>query len=171
MTKTSESAHRLSMKVNWYIERLCVFLMGVLVVDVWLGVMVRYVLPLPITFTEELARYVMIWMALLAVSSGIAHREHIGVLMIFERFPAPIRRWLAVGFDVVGFVFFALLLFYGASFFERGFRQVTMIYAIPKAYANAAVPVAAFFCCIQLALVGVRDFLTFGQTVSGRAEA
>ena len=171
MTHTAESAHRLSMRVNWVLERVCVFLMGVLVVDVWLGVLVRYVLPLPITFTEELARYVMIWMALLAVSCGIARREHIGVLMIFEKFPVMTRRWLALGFDLVGLVFFGLLLFYGTGFFERGFRQVTMIYAIPKAYANAAVPVAAFFCCIQLVLVGIRDFLTFGQTVSGRAEA
>ena len=59
--------------------------------------------PLPITFTEELARYLMIWMALLAVSSGIAYREHIGVEFVFSRFPAPVRRWLAVAFDAIGF--------------------------------------------------------------------
>jgi len=169
MTNAANVAQGLSMRVNWVVERLCVLLMVLLVLDVWLGILVRYVLPIQITFTEELARYLMIWMALLAISCGIAHREHIGVTMIFERFPPHVRRWLAVGFDLVGLAFFGLLLFYGMGFFERGFRQVTMIYAIPKAYANAAVPVASFVCCVQLILVGVRDFLTFGETVSSRS--
>jgi hypothetical protein len=84
MTDAANMAHRLSMRVNWVIERACVLLMVLLVLDVWLGILVRYVIPIQITFTEELARYLMIWMALLAVSCGIAHREHIGVTMIFE---------------------------------------------------------------------------------------
>ena len=50
------------------IDLVCVALMIVLVLDVWLGVFARYVWPLPITFMEEAARYLMIWVALLAVS-------------------------------------------------------------------------------------------------------
>jgi hypothetical protein len=34
-----------SRKVNWWVERFCVALMVLLVLDVWLGVLVRYVLP------------------------------------------------------------------------------------------------------------------------------
>jgi TRAP-type C4-dicarboxylate transport system permease small subunit len=48
------------------------------------------------SFTEELARYLMIWMALLAVSCEIAHREHIGVEFVFSRLPGGIPagwRW------------------------------------------------------------------------------
>jgi TRAP-type C4-dicarboxylate transport system permease small subunit len=65
-------AKKWSLRVNWLVERICVLLLVLLVLDVWLGVLVRYVIPLPLTFTEELARYLMIWMALLAVSSAIA---------------------------------------------------------------------------------------------------
>ena len=79
MEEVAIRARAWSLKVNWLIERACVLLLVLLVLDVWLGVLVRRVIPLPLTFTEELARYLMIWMALLAVSSGIAHREHIGV--------------------------------------------------------------------------------------------
>ena len=42
-----------SQRLNWLVERFCAVLLVVLVLDVWLGVFVRYVLPLPITFTEE----------------------------------------------------------------------------------------------------------------------
>ena len=43
-----------------WVDRICVALLVVLILDVWLGVIVRYVWPLPITFTEEAARYLMI---------------------------------------------------------------------------------------------------------------
>lgn len=126
--------------------------------DVWLGVLVRYVIPLPLTFTEELARYLMIWMALLAVSSGIAHREHIGVEFIFGRLPAKVRRWLAVTFDLMAFAFFFAIFFYGIGFAVQGFSRLTMIYAIPKGYPFLGVPLAAGMACVQLGLVAVHDF-------------
>lgn len=162
MRDVAAAAKRWSLRVNWLVERVCVALLALLVLDVWLGVLARYVIPLPLTFTEELARYLMIWMALLAVSSGIAYREHIGVAFVFERLPAPARRWLAVGFDVIGFAFFGALFVYGLGFAERGFSRLTMIYAIPKGYAFAGVPLAAFFACVQLALMAVHDW--FAET-------
>jgi TRAP-type C4-dicarboxylate transport system permease small subunit len=148
----------LSRRINHWIEAACVILLTLLVLDVWLGILVRYVIPLPLTFTEELARYLMIWMALLAVSSGIVYREHIGVEYVFKRFPAGMRRWLALAFDLLSFTFFFLLLWYGIDFVERGFKRVTMIYGMPKGYPFLGVPLAAGVACIQLILVALQDF-------------
>jgi len=176
MQSIAKRAKAWSLRVNWVVERMCVLLLVVLVLDVWLGVLARYVIPLPLTFTEELARYLMIWMALLAVSSGIAYREHIGVEFVFTRLPAGARRWLAVSFDVIAFVFFFALFWYGLAFAERGFTRLTMIYAIPKGYPFAGVPLAAFIACIQLFLVGIHDFFaerapkTTGVAIPGQEE-
>jgi TRAP-type C4-dicarboxylate transport system permease small subunit len=145
------------------VERICVALAVLLVLDVWLGVLVRYAIPLPITFMEEAARYLMIWMALLAVSCGISRREHIGVELVFDRFPAGVRRTLLALLDLLAFAFFALLLFYGLGMVDKGARQLTMIYGLSKALPFAAVPVAAALACVQLALVAVRDQARFGD--------
>ena len=160
MAWMAQGASSLSHRINWLVERVCVALLILLVLDVWLGVLVRYVIPLPLTFTEELARYLMIWMALLAVSSGIVHREHIGVEFIFEKLPAWARRWLAVAFDLIAFAFFAALFWYGLDFVDRGFKRITMIYAIPKAYPFMGVPLAAGVACIQIMLIGIHDFIS-----------
>ena len=158
MQEIGVKAGRLSRRINHWIEAFCVFLLVVLVLDVWLGILVRYAIPLPLTFTEELARYLMIWMALLAVSSGIVYREHIGVEYVFKRFPAGMRRWMALAFDLISFAFFFLLLWYGIDFVERGFKRVTMIYGMPKGYPFIGVPLAAAMACVQLILTGVQDF-------------
>lgn len=154
-----------SRRLNWFVERFCVALMILLVLDVWLGVVARYLLPFQVSFTEELARYLMIWMALLAVSSCISHREHIGVLFVFERFPPQVRRWLSVIFDLIALIFFAVIFYYGLGMVERGFSRFTMIEAIPKAYPFMGVPLAGALACIQLLLVAVHDFFAYdGET-------
>jgi len=150
-------ADRASSLLCRLVDQLCVGLMILLVVDVWLGVFARYVLPLPITFMEEAARYLMIWVALLAVSSGIARREHIGVQMLFVHFPPPLRRALLGLLDGLAIVFFLVLLWYGIGMVERGGRVSTMIYGLSKALPFAAVPVAAALAALQLLLVAVRD--------------
>lgn len=159
MNALAVKTREISLRLNRVVEVVCVVLLVLLVLDVWLGIVARYLIPLPITFTEELARYLMIWMALLAVSCGIVHKEHIGVEFLFSRFPAGLRRFLAVAFDVLSFGFFLVLFWYGLGFAERGFSRVTMIYAMPKGYAFSAVPAAAAVACLQIALKGISDAL------------
>jgi len=160
MSPAAALADRWSRRLNRGVEAVCVALLVLLVLDVWLGVLVRHVLPLPLTFTEELARYLMIWMALLAVSSGIVHREHIGVSFVFARLPPSVRRALALAFDLIALAFFLVLFWYGLGFVERGFKRFTMIGGLPKAYPFAGVPLAAAVASVQLVLVGARDALS-----------
>ena len=91
----STASARLSAALNRWIERVCAAILAVLVVDIWIGVFGRYVFELPVTWAEELARYLMIWASLLAVSCGIARREHVAVTALISRLPDPARRWVA----------------------------------------------------------------------------
>jgi TRAP-type C4-dicarboxylate transport system permease small subunit len=138
-------------------EVVVIALMTVLVLDVWLGIFVRYFSNLPLTFTEELARYLMIWMALLAVSVGIARRAHIGVLIVFDKTRGLNRHLLMAAIDLLGLAFFAFLFYYGIGFTIDGARRLTMIYSIPKSFPFAAVPVSCLLATIQLVLVAIRD--------------
>lgn len=159
-----------SVRLAWLTDRVCAVIAVVLVVDVWLGVFVRYVWPLPITFTEEAARYLMIWMALLAVSCAISRREHIGVQLFFDRFPRSVQRWLLLGLDMLAFAFFLLLLYYGIELVEKGASRFTMIYGMNKSLPFAAVPVGAATACIQLVLVAIRDqYRFFAETGDGES--
>ena len=150
-------ADRWSHRLAWLTDRVAAALLLLLVLDVWLGVVVRYLVPLPITFMEEAARYLMIWVALLAVSSCIPRREHIGVQVLFERLPAAARRGLLLMLDLLAIAFFVFLALYGLGLVERGGKTFTMIYGISKALPFAAVPVGAALAAVQLILVAARD--------------
>jgi TRAP-type transport system small permease protein len=150
-------AFNASQAINKWVERLCVAVLVLLVLDVWLGMLARYVLPWRLTFTEELARYLMIWVALLAISVGLGRRQHIGIIVLFQLFPRPLQRILALTFDVIGLIFFGVLFYYGIGFVQQGFTQVTMIFGIPRGYPNLIIPISAGLACIQLFLLAIHD--------------
>lgn len=156
-TQAAHLAGSWSERINYVVERVVAALLVILVLDVWLGVLVRYLLPLPITFMEEAARYLMIWTALLAISSGIARREHIGIMMLFDALPAALRPALLALLDLISLAFFLFLLVYGIGLVQSGANRLTMIYGISKALPFAAVPVAALIAAIQTVLVAIRD--------------
>ena len=170
MEKLGAQCFAASQVLNKWVERLCVVILILLVLDVWLGILARYVLPWRLTFTEELARYLMIWVALLAVSVGIGRRQHIGILILFDLFPRPVQKFLALSFDLIGLVFFGLLFYYGIGFVQQGFGQVTMIFGIPRGYPNLVIPISAGLACLQLLLLAVHDlFATAPKPAAERA--
>lgn len=157
LTKIAAHSAFWSERISHIVEIIVVALMVLLVLDVWLGVIVRYFIDLPLTFTEEAARYLMIWMALLAISIGISRREHIGVLILFDQMGDIGRHVLLAIFDLLGLFLFGFLLFYGVEFAIGGMQRLTMIYGFPKALPFAAVPVSCAIACLQLVLSGIRD--------------
>lgn len=152
-----ERAAAISEAINYWVERLVALLMILLVLDVWLGVVARYVLRWQIPWTEEFARYLMIWAVLLAVSAGIAHREHIGFILILRKLPAFLQKIFLVAFDIITFAFFAFMAIYGIGMTITGAKQFAMIFDMSMAWPYAAVPVASLLCAIQTVLVGIRD--------------
>ena len=158
MRPVAKRAHALSMRLNRVVELIAAGLIGVLVVDVWFGVGSRYLVDLGATWTEELARYLMIWAALLAVSCGVAKREHVAVTYISDRVPGISRRILLLSFDILAFLFFATLFYYGLTMTRLGSSQYTTLFGVSMLVPYAAVPVSAGIACIQVVLVALRDY-------------
>lgn len=144
--------------VNQRVEWLCAGILAVLVVDVGAGIFGRYVIELPVTWTEELARYLMIWAALLAVSCGVARREHVAVTALLERLPQNLQRQLGAAIDALGFAFFAFLCYFGIGMTKQGATQYATIFEMTMWLPFAAVPISSALACLQLVLTGVRDF-------------
>ncbi len=158
----SDQSAALSARINRWVELVCAAILAVLIIDIWIGIFGRYVFELPVTWAEELARYLMIWAALLAVSCGVARREHVAVTALLHRFPIHIRRWFDVGIDALAFAFFAFLAYFGIGMTQQGATQFATIFDMTMMIPFAAVPVSSALVCLQLILMGIRDFTVAG---------
>lgn len=150
-------AGALSDRINRVVEFIVAMLMVGLVLDVWLGVIDRYYFRWQLPWPEVLARYLMIWAAMLAVSCGIARREHIGLTGFIARFPARLRQGVLIAIDLIALAMFLYLLWFGIPFALGGLNRGAMIFGSNMAPFYASIPVAAALASVQLVLVLLRD--------------
>lgn len=148
---------RAGVVLNGILRKLCAALLGAMVLIVWFGVLSRYVLELGITWTEELARYVMIWAALLAVPVGVFQRAHIGFELLFLSLPRRAQKGLRVLLDLMAIGFFGFLAWYGVGMTAAGAQQYATIFGMTMLVPFASVPVSATLAAFQTLVVLLRD--------------
>lgn len=132
-------------------------LMVALVIDVWIGVIDRYWFHWQLPWPETLARYLMIWAAMLAVSSGIARREHIGLTALLTALPARLRHVILIGMDILAIALFTYVLWFGIGFAQSGATRQALIFGATLEPFFWAIPASAFLAVVQLVLVLLRD--------------
>jgi TRAP-type transport system small permease protein len=157
-------------RVNWLNERVCALLMAVLVLTIWLGVLDRYLYTLGTTWTEEFARYTMIWCALLAVPVAAYRREHIGLEFMLNFLSKPARRILQLVLDLTGLAFFLFLTYYSIGMTLEGRTQHANIFGMTMFIPFLSVPVSSALAVFQLFVTMLRDFPLKAPELEKKAE-
>jgi len=157
-------------RVNWFTERVCALLMALLVLTVWLGVLDRYLYTIGTSWTEEFARYTMIWCALLAVPVAACRREHIGLEFVLNFLPKRARRVLQLALDIIGLAFFLFLTYYSIGMTVEGKTQHANIFGMTMFIPFLSVPVSSGLTVFQLIVTMVRDFPIKAPELEKKAE-
>ena len=90
-------------------RKLCLVIGIVLVIDLFLGVFTRFVLNSPFNWTEEIARFCMLWFAFIGGSVEMKKGNLINFSFIVDKLPPKAKR-IAEIIDL-GFVLIFLLVF------------------------------------------------------------
>ena len=92
------------------LQWLLIAAMALLVADVVWGVLTRYVGGEQASWTEELARFLLIWVSLLGGAAAFEQKSHLGVDYFVTKFDDSIRDNLKM-FSYVIVLFFAISIF------------------------------------------------------------
>ena len=66
-------------KINKVVEKLLIFIFGIMVINVIWQIFARHILINPSSFTDELARYSMIWLGILGAAYVSGRNEHVSI--------------------------------------------------------------------------------------------
>jgi TRAP-type C4-dicarboxylate transport system permease small subunit len=110
--------HEFSLLVSKIANGFVVLLLGMMSIVILLGVFFRYVLIEPLPWSEDLGRYLMIWIALFGVGVVMQNGAHVAVTVFVERMPNRLRlvflliaKTLVLGFALaMGYLGIKLLL-------------------------------------------------------------
>ena len=116
---------------------------------VFAQVIFRYVLAAPLPWSEELARYLMIWVACLAASEAYRQKSHVGVNLLSDLLPTNFRRWLHQIVHLAVLILMIVIIYQGFILSWLLLDQKSPALEISMTWPYMAVPVGASFIALH----------------------
>ncbi|MGJ8694326.1 MAG: TRAP transporter small permease [Thalassotalea sp.] len=137
--------NKLYLSIITALKYLVIFLSTAIVLVVTLQVFSRFVLNSPSSITEELARFLLIWIGLFGGAYGYHTNAHLGLDIVTNRFNEQLQRWVSVGSHllIAGFAIFVMIMG-GVSLVLLTFDppQISAALEIKMGYIYSAVPIS-----------------------------
>lgn len=96
-----------------------------------------------VSWSEELARYLLVWTSFLGAAMAWQRGRHITVDFVVDALPGRLRLAVRAMAIVVSIAFFALVIHYGIRFMQMQSFQVSASLRIPIRYVFAVIPLTA----------------------------
>lgn len=138
------SGETLKQKVDKALEWALILLMGANVLNVLWQVFTRFVLRNPSSFTEELARFLLIWVGLLGASYASGKKMHLAIEVGVDRLKGKPRLWMEVAIQAFVFLFAFLVMVIG------GIRLVTITLVLSQISAALRLKLGYVYLVIPL---------------------
>lgn len=131
-------------KIDKVLANILIIIMSIMVINVLWQVFSRYFLGTPSSFTDELARYLMIWIGILGAAYVSGRNKHVAIDVLPSRLSAKTQRKLKflVRFLIILFCLFALVI--------GGTRLVYITYILDQYSPALQVPLAAVYLIIPI---------------------
>lgn len=146
----------LARAVDAVLRTLLVVLVVMLVVSVTWQVLSRYLLEDPSPWTEELARFLLVWIGTLGASYALRQHAHLGLELLPEKLDGRAARALRYFTLLIVAVFAATVMVAGGGNLVAltwELRQHSAVLGMPIAWVYSVIPLTGmlmlFYCVVQ----------------------
>lgn len=116
---------------------------------VFAQVVTRFVISYPLAWTEEISRYLTIYIVFLGSALAMRQRQHIAIDFLTEIVSAVNKRRLNIVILIICAVFFAALTYFGTVLTITVAGQSTPTLQFSMAWAYAAIPLGSFMMLLN----------------------
>lgn len=120
----------------------------------------RYVMNDSLAWTEEIARYGLMWVTFVGAAIVVRKNAHIAVEVLLHFVPKPVARAMLVLIDLVKLTFLGLLAWFGITITERMDMQRMTIIELPMSIVYGGIAVGCFMMLarqVQIVWKNARD--------------
>lgn len=127
--------------LRWFL----IFIISLMTINVLWQVFTRFVLQNPSSFTEELARYTLVWLGILGASYVAGQRMHLAIDLLSHKLHGKSKLYLEI-FIQVSIFFFSLVVMviggYRLVLITLSLNQISAALQVPLGYVYLVVPVS-----------------------------
>ena len=138
-----------------FIDIFIIVLFTILILVVFSQVVFRYVFNNSLTWAEEMARYLQVWIVFLAAAAAIRTGSHISVDYATHNLSSRYKNFLGIIIAILTILFLGIVTTYGYKLFIQIYHstQRSPAMQMPMSVAYAAVPVGGLFMLIEAIIV------------------
>ncbi len=118
---------------------------------VFIQVIFRYILHQPIYWSEELPRFLLIWLTFLGSVLAVKNRSHLSITVFVNRFPERIRIWVQCLANLAALIFLLVMVWSGIVIANLTMPNRSAALQMPTGLVYLAVPVGGILMIIYLA--------------------
>jgi TRAP-type C4-dicarboxylate transport system permease small subunit len=155
---------RLLDKLTRFIEVIGGLFIIAMTLFVLLQIVMRFVFNSPLTWTEELARYLFIYVAFFGGAILMFRREHLFVEVVFNLLSVKVKRKVQLLIDIILFVFSVYLICSSTGLMKTSWGSFSTAMHIPIPIVNFSVFIGAVF----MALFGFYNILQSIKAIAGK---
>lgn len=137
---------------------------------VFANVVLRYVVGISLPWVEEITRYMMIWVAWLAVGLAMREGAHIAIDNLQNAVPAPWGRALRIFCFLSVVIFFAAVAWFGFQYSIFAWRQESAVLRFSLGAIYLAIPIGALLMIVHTLMIG-RQLIAHRNTIEDQAKA
>lgn len=127
-----------------------------------LQVFCRYALNHSLFWSEELARFLLVWLTFLGATVAYRRGLHASVDLLTQRLSAAGQRAASLGIHLGAVLFFIIMMVYGWQFAAFVRLQISPALAIPKWIPHSIIPLSGFIMTLH-ALTFIQRALSKGD--------
>ncbi|MEF3077657.1 TRAP transporter small permease [Winogradskyella poriferorum] len=131
-------------KIDKILGNLLIVIMGVMVVNVIWQVFTRFVVGTPSSFTDELARYLMIWLGILGAAYVSGRNMHVAIDVLPQKASNKTQKYLKL------VVYVLIILFALFAMVIGGCRLVYITYVLDQQSPALQIPLAFVYLAIPV---------------------
>jgi TRAP-type C4-dicarboxylate transport system permease small subunit len=131
--------------INKYLGQLLVLLMAIMTLDVLWGVLTRYAFGSQADWSEELARFLLIWIGILGAAYAAGQHLHLSIDLLMPKLNETNQRRLSVFINIAIIVFAITVMVIGGMrlmYITQVLGQLSAALRIPMYLVYAVLPLS-----------------------------
>ncbi|QQK77780.1 TRAP transporter small permease subunit [Salicibibacter cibarius] len=148
-------------KVNTFVEYFAGILLGIITISIFIQVLVRITYAsIPVSWTSELARYLMFWVVFLGGAVAVRKSRMIAMKAILPVVSGKLKQIITVFSHLVSLIFYGFIFVIGLEWaMTSGLARSSSVMYVPMVFVYSAMFVGAGFMILNTLTLLIESFL------------
>ena len=167
ISRVADGLGRFNDAVMFASRYLIIAVVAVIAVVMMCAVFWRYGLDNSIPWSEEISKYLMVWLAFLGAPVALRHANHINIDLLMKIFPPRGEQFFHLIINLIIIGTMGIVFVKGIQFAQLGARQVASSVQISMLYMYIAVPVGSALTCLVALEHALRGLIGMSDPARG----